>query len=235
MKGDAGEGQTEPSGQNGGGERRSDALLSQLGHFIDMRDPYLSGHAGQMAEYAAAVALKLGLRDDRVEQVRRVALVHDIGKMGIPEYLLRKPDKLTEHEYTQVKAHALLGASLLEMSSVLRGLARFVRHHHEWWDGSGYPDGLSGEAIPLESRIVAVCDAVEAMASDRPYQAGLTACEITAELRRCAGTQFDPRVVEMFIGLIEREGEQFIANSALAVAQRRLRLAAVLSARPSSR
>jgi HD-GYP domain-containing protein (c-di-GMP phosphodiesterase class II) len=127
---------------------------------------------------------------------------------------------LTGEEYEYIKTHVTIGAEFLEMSQGLRHLAPFVRHHHEWWDGSGYPDGLQGEQIPLAARIVAVCDAVEAMASDRPYQRAAPLSKIVAELRQRAATQFDPAVVEAFVRIAEREGGHFIVNSAREVAQK---------------
>jgi diguanylate cyclase (GGDEF)-like protein/putative nucleotidyltransferase with HDIG domain len=198
----------------------NDELFVTIASIIDARDPYVSGHAAQVSRYATAIALELGLSQERLEHVRQAGFLHDIGKIGISEQILHKPDKLTDEEYDYMKTHARRGAELLEASRVLRHLAPFVRHHHERWDGQGYPDELIGEQIPLEARILAVCDAVEAMASDRPYHRALSSSEVIAEVRRCAGTHFDPRIVEAFVGVAEREGEGFIANSASEVQRR---------------
>jgi len=130
---------------------------------------------------------------------------------------LHKPDQLTDEEYRYVKGHAALGGEFLEMCFGLRHLSPFVRHHHEWWDGTGYPDGLSGDDIPLEARILAVCDAVEAMASDRPYRKGMPLNKIIAEINWCAGKQFDPAVATAFVRIAERERDSLVTNSALAV------------------
>jgi HD-GYP domain-containing protein (c-di-GMP phosphodiesterase class II) len=119
-----------------------------------------------------------------------------------------------------VKTHVTVGAELIEKTDRLCHLAPFIRHHHERWDGRGYPAGLSGEEIPLEARILNVCDSVEAMASDRPYHKGMSPDEVIAEVKRCAGTQFDPTIVEIFVRIVEREGTQFMINSAQMVTQR---------------
>jgi len=197
----------------------NDELFLTLAKIIDARDPYAAGHASKAANYAIAMAAELGLPAERVEHVRQAALLHDIGKLGVSEQLLHKPSRLSEEEYTIIKTHTAVGADFLETSQGLRHLVPFIRHHHERWDGGGYPDGLRGEQIPLEARILAVCDTVDAMASDRPYQQGVPPHEIVAELKRCAGTQFDPLVVQAFIRILEREGEYLVTNSAQEVAR----------------
>ena len=196
----------------------NDELFLTLAKIIDARDPYAAGHAAQVADYAMAVASGLGVAPDRLERMRQAALLHDIGKLGISERVLHKPGPLTPDEYEYIKTHAPLGAEFLETCQGLRHLASFVRHHHEWWNGGGYPDALIGEQSPLEARILAVCDAAEAMASDRPYHRAMSLEEIIAELRRFAGTQFDPAVVEEFIRVAQREGQLFLVNSARQVA-----------------
>jgi diguanylate cyclase (GGDEF)-like protein len=200
--------------------RLNDELFITLSKIIDARDPYAAGHAAKVSDYAAAVGARLGLQRERLVPLRQAALLHDIGKLGIPERILQKPGSLTPDESTIVETHTLLGAEFLETCQGLRHLAPMVRCHHEWWNGQGYPGELKGDQIPLESRILAVCDAVEAMASDRPYQQAMSWNEIVVELRRCAGTQFDPAVVEEFIRMAEREGESYIVNSAREVAHR---------------
>jgi putative nucleotidyltransferase with HDIG domain len=189
-------------------------LFLILAKIVDARDPYVSSHTTKVAEYAVAVAAEFGLPLARMETIRQAALLHDIGKIGISEDILHKPTRLSDDEYQMVKRHALLGAELLETCQGLRHLVPLVKYHHEWYDGHGYPDQLQGEIIPPEARILAVCDAVEAMASDRPYHQALTLDQIVAELRRCAGTQFDPAVVEAFVKVTERRGSDFVVNSA---------------------
>jgi putative nucleotidyltransferase with HDIG domain len=202
--------------------RLNDELFETLARFFDARDPYVGGHAATVATYATAIAVEMGLAGERLKQVRQAALLHDIGKIAIPEKILHKPGKLTDAEYELTKTHATVGAELIEMSEGLSHLAPFIRYHHERWDGRGYPDSRHGIDIPLESRILNVCDSVEAMASDRPYHKGMTVDEVIAELKRCAGTQFDPTVAEVFIRIIEREGKRFVINSAREVSRKQV-------------
>ncbi len=199
----------------------NEELLGLLANVIDFRDPYVYNHSEQVASYAVAIAQEMGLSAARIKLLHQAAICHDLGKIGIPEAILNKPGRLTEEEFQRVKAHVRIGAELLESSHVLHRLIPGVRHHHERWDGRGYPDRLSGEEIPLEARILAVADAVETMASDRPYKRGMSPEQILEELRRCAGTQFDPQVVEAFIRVVERKGIGFIVNSARRVAKER--------------
>jgi HD-GYP domain-containing protein (c-di-GMP phosphodiesterase class II) len=195
----------------------NEELFLTLSKIIDARDPFVSGHAAKVADYATAIARELGLPAERLEPLRQAGFLHDIGKIGISEQVLHKPDRLTDEEYRYVKGHAALGGQFLEMCRSLRHLAPFVRHHHEWWDGSGYPDGLGGEDIPLEARILAVCDAVEAMASDRPYRSGMSLTRIINEIKACSGTQFDPAVASAFVRIAELERDRLVTNSALEV------------------
>lgn len=192
----------------------NDDLFLTLAKIFDARDPYVGGHAAQVGAYAVAIGTELGLPTERIDLLRQCGYLHDIGKMAIPEVILHKPAKLSDEEFAIMKTHAAVGADFLETSKGLRHLAPFVRYHHERWDGRGYPSGLHGEQIPLESRILNICDSVEAMASDRPYHKGMTLDAIMAEVRRCSGSQFDPMIVEVFIRLAEREREKLIVNSA---------------------
>lgn len=196
----------------------NDELFLTLAKVFDARDPYVGGHAAQVAAYAVAIATELQLPPERIEVVRQSAYLHDIGKLAIPEVILHKPGRLTDAEYDFLKQHTDIGADLIATSQGLRHLAPFVRHHHERWDGQGYPAGIAGDAIPLEARILNVCDSVEAMASDRPYHRGMSMEEIVAEVRRCAGSQFDPTIAAAFIQIAERTGASFVVNSARSVA-----------------
>jgi HD-GYP domain-containing protein (c-di-GMP phosphodiesterase class II) len=181
--------------------------------------------------YAVAISNELGLSTERINIIRQSAYLHDIGKIAIPETILHKPSKLTNEEFEIMKNHAAIGGEFLETSQGLRHLAPFVRHHHERWDGRGYPSGLHGEDIPLESRILNVCDSVEAMASDRPYHKGMSVDEIIAEVQRCNGTQFDPAIADAFIRIAERNGAHFVRNSAREVERSQMNVqdASVLS------
>ncbi len=201
-------------------QQLNDELFLTLSKIIDARDPYVSGHAAKVADYATAIAAEIGLSAEQIAPIRQAGLLHDIGKIGVSEQILHKPGKLTPEEYEHVKTHANLGAEFLETARGLRHLAPFVRHHHERWDGRGYPHGLAGEQSPLEARILAVCDAVEAMASDRPYQRAMSLEEIIVEIQRGRGTHFDPTLADVFIQMAEREGARLLVNSAEQVAQR---------------
>jgi diguanylate cyclase (GGDEF)-like protein len=201
-------------------QQLNEELFLTLSKIIDARDPYMGGHAAKVAEYAAAIGAELGLPPERIEKLRQAGFLHDIGKIAISEQVLQKKTPLSVAEYEYIKTHALIGGEFLEMCGPLRHLAPFVRHHHERWDGQGYPQGLKGEQIPLEARILAVCDAAEAMASDRPYRRGMSIGELMSEVKRCSGTQFDPAVVEAFVRVVEREKEQLVVNSAVDVEHR---------------
>lgn len=192
----------------------NDELLALLAKVIDFRDPYVFNHSDQVGIYAAAIAEEMGLPPETINRLRRAAVFHDLGKIGIPDKILNKPGRLTDEEYAEIKNHVVIGAQLLESSHTLHDLIPAVLYHHERWDGKGYPEGLAGEEIPLEARILAVADVVDTMASDRPYKRGLSPAEILAELQRCSGTHFDPQVVEAFVRVIRRRGERFIVNSA---------------------
>jgi putative nucleotidyltransferase with HDIG domain len=197
----------------------NDELFLSFAKIIEARDPYVSGHSAKVAEYATALAIELDLDADRVRDIRQAAFLHDIGKIAVSERILRTPGQLTDDELEQLKSHVILGAQFLETCQGLRHLAPMVRYHHERWDGSGYPEGLAGEEISLEARILAVSDAAEAMASDRPYRGAMLLGQIVAEIRRCSGTQFDPAVVGAFVQFAERGGAEVVINSAAYAAQ----------------
>ena len=185
-------------------ERQStDVLLRVLAE----RSPDLEGHTVHVAAFAAAVAERLGLPADSVQDVRSAAELHDIGKIAIPDEILEKPSSLSEQEWSFMERHTLIGARILGAAPALDRVAPIVRSSHESWDGTGYPDGLAGEEIPLGSRIVAVCDAFDAMISDRPYSPGMPTTAALYELRRCAGTQFDPIVVAAFCAAWEQSAQ----------------------------
>jgi putative nucleotidyltransferase with HDIG domain len=195
-------------------QRLNDGLMDTLAEVVDLRDPHVLGHSKQVARYAELMAKKLGLHPRQVELVRKSGLLHDIGKLGISEKILFKPDRLTSSEHNVVKQHSNLGADLLENSRTLKELIPIIRYHHEHYDGGGYPDGLQGTEIPIEARILAVADAVEAMATDRPYRHGMSTQEILDELNDHSGTQFDPRIVKAFTQVIRSGSESVIVNSA---------------------
>jgi diguanylate cyclase (GGDEF)-like protein/putative nucleotidyltransferase with HDIG domain len=192
----------------------NEELLLTLAAAVDLRDPDVLEHSKHVTRYATLIAEELGLSSSRIELIRKAGLLHDIGKLGIPESILFKPASLTRNEYELVKRHVNVGADLIHGCHSLRVLIPFVLHHHEHIDGSGYPHGLKGEEIPLEARIIGLADAVEAMASDRPYKQGMDARAILEEISRCSDSQFDPVVARAFEQLIRRRGEGVIVNSA---------------------
>lgn len=192
----------------------NEGLILALSHASDLRDPYVHGHALHVVRYAMLIAEELALPAERIQVIRHAGLLHDIGKIGIPETILFKPTKLTKEEYELMKQHAALGAALVREIESLQHLAPFIRHHHEHYNGQGYPAGLAGADIPLEARILSVADAIEAMASDRPYRKALTPKAILTELQKNSGTQFDPIIVDAFTQVIRSQGENLIVNSA---------------------
>jgi putative nucleotidyltransferase with HDIG domain len=175
-------------------------LLELMVASIEARDPYTSGHSRRVAEYSRIIAQGLGLPPKEVEQIAKAALLHDVGKMD-EKYapLLRKPSRLTREEEVVMQGHATRSAELVAKVSSLKNLVLPVRHHHEAWDGTGYPDGLAGERIPLASRVIAFADTIDAMSSERPYRAGLPPHIVRAEVVRCRGTQFDPTLADQVL------------------------------------
>jgi HD-GYP domain-containing protein (c-di-GMP phosphodiesterase class II) len=160
------------------------------------------------------VARRIAVGGEALDEVFRAAQLHDIGKVGIPDAILNKCSGLTDSEWEFVRNHTILGERILQGAPALRPIARLVRASHERWDGSGYPDRLRGDEIPLGARIVSVCDAYEAMTTERTYRAAIPHEVACQELRRCAGTQFDPAVVEAFLAVIEDEGDEGALDAA---------------------
>ena len=187
-------------------EMREQALLdtiTALAHAIESKDKYTINHCEKITGRAVALAQAMALPQQEIENIRLGSILHDVGKIGIPDAILNKPGKLTGEEYEIIKQHAVIGARIVQSVGALHEVAPIVRHHQERYDGSGYPDGLSGEEIPLGARIIAVVDAYGAMTEDRVYRKALGHHRAIEELKRCAGTQFDPMIVEAFIRLLE--------------------------------
>ena len=181
--------------------------VTALATAMEAKDHYTAGHAAALAGRALAVGRRLGLDEEALRQLNYAAILHDIGKIGVPGRILNKPGPLDAEEFAVMAQHTVIGEQIIESLEHLRPVARIVRSAHERYDGSGYPDGLAGEAIPLRSRIVLVCDAYDAMTSDRPYRTALTASEALAEVCACAGSQFDPLVVETFAAELAGDSE----------------------------
>jgi diguanylate cyclase (GGDEF)-like protein/putative nucleotidyltransferase with HDIG domain len=178
-------------------------IIYALAATVDAKDHYTYGHSKKVTEYAVATAEALGLPRDRVATIRAAALLHDIGKIGVPDSILNKQGPLTEAEWEPVREHPELGVEILRHVIDLVNCLPAILHHHEHYNGAGYPGGLRNNDIPLEARILAIADAYDAITSLRPYRSRLSSQEALAELRRCAGTQFDPELVEVFCQIIE--------------------------------
>ena len=180
-------------------------VIEALATLVEARDRYTGAHMTQVGHRVALLARECGLGDSEAHMLGIAGLLHDIGKVCVPDAILQKPSHLTEKEWEMLRTHAVVGADVVSRVPALRPLAPIIRAHHEQWNGTGYPDGLSGDAIPLGARMVAVVDAYGAMTSNRPYRKGRSIESARAELRRCSGTQFDPTVVEAFLSLIETD------------------------------
>jgi diguanylate cyclase (GGDEF)-like protein len=187
-------------------EHHTRTLASALARAVDAKDSYTRSHCQTVSQLCGLIGAELGFDAARLTRLRLAGLLHDVGKIGVPDAILNKPAKLTDDEYEHMKRHSLLGYDIVQAAD-MEIEARWVRHHHERFDGGGYPDGLAGEEIPLESRVILVADAFEAMTSDRPYRQAPGQSFAIVELGRHAGTQFDPAVVEALTRVLSRAGE----------------------------
>jgi putative nucleotidyltransferase with HDIG domain len=177
--------------------------IASLAAVIEARDPYTIGHSTRVTQYAVAIAEAMGLPSEDVEEIRLASLLHDVGKIGVPDRVLNKTERLTEEEYSAIRMHPTMSVNIIEPLPHLAKIIPVVYHHHERYDGTGYVEGKAGDKIPLGSRIIAAADAFEAMTSDRPYRRALSREQAISELRNCAGTQFDPEVIRYFLKLLE--------------------------------
>jgi HD-GYP domain-containing protein (c-di-GMP phosphodiesterase class II) len=169
---------------------------------VEARDSHTSGHSTRVADLTLAIAQRLGIEGSELETIHMAAHMHDIGKIGLPDDILSKPGRLTQEEWALVRRHPEIGCEILQKSEALRGIARIVLHHHERWDGKGYPAGLRGEEIPLGARIIAVADSIDAMISERPYRAALSLDQCAMELAANRGRQFDPEIAGAALELL---------------------------------
>jgi len=186
--------------------------IRALAEAVDAKDAYTRGHSERVGVYASKIARELDFPKAMIERIYIAGLLHDVGKIGVRDAVIAKPDKLDAEEYAEMKRHSEIGARILEPVRFLADVVPCVRHHHEWFDGScrGYPDGLRGDQIPIASRVILVADTVEAMTSDRPYRKGLALDRVVSELHQFSGTQFDPVCADACLQILEREGEGFI-------------------------
>ncbi len=179
------------------------AMACTLVSLVDLRDAYTGGHSGRVASYARAIGLRLGLQDAQLDNVVMAALLHDIGKIGVPDHVLLKRGKLTAEEFDHIKKHPELGWMALKNMDDFKTVSLIVLHHHERMDGRGYPAGLQGNAIPLGARIIAVGDSFDALTTDRPYRKAFSRQDAVDELLACAETQFDSRVLAAFLDSLD--------------------------------
>lgn len=172
--------------------------IQSLAAAIDAKDPYTKGHSERVAGITVKLARAMKLSETKIEQLQYMAMLHDMGKLGIREAILNKPSKLTMEEFAEMKKHSTIGAEIVQNVKYFKNDINIIRHHHERWDGQGYPAGLRGEAIPLGARIIAVADAYDAMITDRPYRKALTPREALEEIKNNAASQLDPKIVQYF-------------------------------------
>ncbi|SHJ02980.1 HDIG domain-containing protein [Dethiosulfatibacter aminovorans DSM 17477] len=171
---------------------------------IEAKDPYTSGHAARVGKYAVAIAKEMKLKPSQIDTIKNAALLHDIGKIGVNDNVLNKKERLTDEEFDIIKSHPSVGYDIIKDIGFLHNVMDIVKHHHERWDGTGYPDGLSGEDLPLETTILTVADSFDAMVTDRPYRKALSVETALGEIVRCAGTQFNPGIVAVSIKVLQR-------------------------------
>lgn len=186
-------------------KRMTVQTITTIANTIDAKDEYTKGHSYRVAQYSQMLARELGMSDEDVENVHAVALLHDIGKIGVPDSILNKPGRLTDEEYAIMKKHPSIGAEILKDINILDGLDIGAKYHHERFDGRGYPDGLKGNDIPYISKIIGIADAYDAMSSNRVYRKRFSDEKILEEIEKCKGTQFDPDVADAFIKLLKEK------------------------------
>ncbi|HEV2348431.1 MAG TPA: HD domain-containing phosphohydrolase [Terriglobia bacterium] len=189
-----------------------DHLLHVLGDALDLRDSETAGHSRRVVRYCLEIATEIGCSGDESTEIIRGALVHDIGKIAIPDAILRKPARLTDEEFDVMKSHTWIGYNMLRGVGPLGRIAGFVLAHHERWDGGGYPLGLKRELIPLGARVFAIADTLDVMTSDRPYRKALPLAAALAEINRETGKQFDPKISEAFLSIPEADVREIILS-----------------------
>ncbi len=175
--------------------------VQALASAVDAKDPYTYGHSNRVARFTASICEGLGMGRKEARQAELAAILHDIGKIGTPESILQKPGRLEPDEMQKIREHPAKGAQILAHISELRDVIAWIRHHHEWYDGNGYPDGIDGDEIPLQARIIAIADSFDAMTSDRPYRKGMSPGEAIRNMEGFSGSQFDPRILGVFSDL----------------------------------
>ena len=180
-------------------------IVQALAASVDAKDRYTHGHSSRVAKYAREIAMRAGFSDREQDGIYMMGLLHDVGKIGIPDAIINKTSRLTDEEFGQIKTHPAVGAEILAKITDLPELKTGARWHHERYDGRGYPDGLAGEAIPEVARIIAVADTYDAMTSNRSYRGQLPQAQVRAEIERCRGSQFDPRFADIMLAMIDED------------------------------
>lgn len=186
--------------------------IEALVQALEAKDPYTSGHSARVAKLAVSIAEGIKMSEEKIEFLKYAAVLHDVGKIGVSEIILNKEGELLDVEWEAIRSHPVIGQTIIKGIKFLFDIGQVVRHHHERIDGKGYPDGISGEQIPLESRIIAVADTYDAITSDRSYRKGSSHDEAVAELKRVAGTQLDPELVEVFCRVVTIEVAQRVSS-----------------------
>ncbi len=179
------------------------STIQALNKTVEAKDPYTSGHANRVEKFAVDLAKAYHLPFESIQNIKTASILHDIGKIGINDSILNKASKLTQEEYQEIMRHPAIGAEIISKVDFLSDITTIVKHHHERYDGNGYPDGLAGEDIPIEAAILTIADSYDAMTSDRPYRKALTLGEAMDELRKNSGTQFNPELVKVFVSIIK--------------------------------
>ena len=178
-------------------------MVQTLRYTVEAKDTYTRGHSDRVSEYSVLIGEKLGVSEEQIKTLKVGGLFHDIGKIGIPDRILLKTDKLTDDEYSEIKNHPSIGAHILGAATIFKEIIPIVKHHHERYDGKGYPSRLKGEDIPYLARIAAVADTFDAMTSRRSYRDALDLQFVKEEIKKCEGTQFDPQIAEAFLSILE--------------------------------
>ena len=182
--------------------------IETLRYTVDAKDTYTRGHSDRVSEYAVLIGKKLNLSEQDIKTLRIGGLFHDIGKIGVPDMILQKTSKLNDDEYSEIKNHPTIGAHILSTATIFSDIIPIVKHHHERYDGNGYPGKLKGEDIPYFARIMAIADSFDAMTSRRSYRDSLNLDVVIAELERCKGTQFDPKLIDLFLSILRNNYEE---------------------------
>ena len=182
--------------------------IQMLMYTVEAKDPYTRGHSDRVSEFSVLIGKKIELPENELEILKIGGLFHDIGKIGISDAILQKQGKLTDEEYAEIKKHPIIGANILSNVTLFKDILPIVKHHHERFDGKGYPFGLEGEQIPYLARIAAIADTFDAMTSKRSYRDAMPIAVVKDEFRKCKGTQFDPNLAECFIEILETQYDE---------------------------